>query len=59
MEAKAIEESLAGGGSALLVNRTGTFAPKTIPAAHPEAKYTKDLYRVFPETISGTIIPSA
>ena len=59
MDAKAIEDSLAGGGSALLVNKTGTLAPKTIPAAQPEAKYTKDLYRVLPETISGTIMPSA
>ena len=43
MLASAIEASLASGGSARLVSRTGTLAPRTIPAAHPPAKYTSDL----------------
>ena len=57
MLASAIEASLASGGSALLVSRTGTLAPRTMPAAQPPAKYTSDLYRVLPDTISGTTIP--
>ena len=52
-----MEASLASGGSARLVSRTGTFAPRTMPAAHPPAKYTSDLYKVFPDTISGTTMP--
>ena len=41
--ANAIDGSLASGGSARLVSRTGTLAPRTMPAAHPPAKYTSDL----------------
>ena len=59
MEAKAIEAMRAAGGSARLVRSKGTLAPRTNPAAHPAPKYTNDLNSVFPDTISGTIMPSA
>ena len=57
--AKAIDATLATGGSALLVSKRGIFAPSTIPAAHPPERYTNDLKRMFPDTMSGTIIASA
>ena len=56
--ASAIEANLAAGGSARLVRSKGTFAPNTIPAAHPQERYTRDLKRTFPDTMSGTIIAS-